>query len=122
MFTSQPGGKATSVLGIVCDGFGREIWAQVQLPLPDGNLIPHDSSLLSAQLYYRRSFWRDNTNNSADNIPQVGRNCADNPSLRHSSTNRVYLLPTSALRLVLNDAFLNGGVETRSSLDNELQG
>jgi hypothetical protein len=45
------------ILGIERDGFGGKIRAKIQLLLPGGNLIPHNaSSLLSAQLHYRRSF------------------------------------------------------------------
>jgi hypothetical protein len=83
-FLLQPSGKAASVLGIERNGFSREIRAQVQLLLPSGNLIPHDSPLLSVQLYYRRSFWRYTATNAADNIPQRGGNCADNASFRSS--------------------------------------
>ncbi len=74
MFLLQLGGKAASILGIERDGFSREVWSQVQLLLPDGNLIPYNVSLLSAQLHYRRSFFGDNCANSADNIPHLGRN------------------------------------------------
>jgi hypothetical protein len=88
MLLLQPGGKAAGVLGIEGDGFDREIWTKVQFFLPGGNLIPHNSSLLSVQLYYRHSFRRDNTRNSADNIPHREENCADNPPSRHSSTDR----------------------------------
>src|SRR6266702_6367393 len=69
MFLLHPGGTAAGILGIEGDGFGREIRAKVQLLLPGGNLIPHHSSLLSAQLHYRRSVWQDTTVNCADNIP-----------------------------------------------------
>ncbi len=86
MFLLQPGGKATSILGIERNGFGGKIRALFQCLLPGGNLLPHDSSLLSAQLHYRHSFWRDSPRNSADNIPQMGSNCADKAPLRRSST------------------------------------
>src|SRR6266566_7525908 len=97
MFTLQPSGKAARILGIESDGFGREIRALGQRLLPDGNLIPHGSSLLSAQLPYRHSFWRDRLANSADNIPPERENCADkganlyrNPF--HPLETRLYML------------------------------
>src|SRR6266516_2370988 len=92
MFLLQPASKAASVLRIERDGFGREIWALFQYLLPGGNLMPHDFSLLSAQFYYRRSFWGDSARNSADTIPPVGGNCADKPPLRRSSIHRTLKL------------------------------
>src|SRR5258707_1242103 len=88
VFTLEPGGKATSILRIECNRFGRQIRTMAKSLLPGSNLIPHGSSLLSAQLDYRRSFWRDSARNSADNIPPGKGNCADKAPLRHSSTDR----------------------------------
>jgi hypothetical protein len=58
-------------------------------------------SLLSVQLHYRRSFSGDSARNSADNIPQEGRNCADNPSFR-SSPSEKYL---SDNKMVVTNAY-----------------
>src|SRR5207247_9736606 len=93
VFTQELGGKATSILRIECNGFGRQIRTRVKSLLPGSNLIPHGSSLLSAQLDYRRSFWRDNARNSADNIPPRRRNCADKPAFRRSPTDGVQTMP-----------------------------
>ncbi len=84
LFTLEPGSKAAHILGIQRNGFGRKVWAKAQRLLPSSNLMPHNSSLLSAQLDSRRSFWRDSTRNSADTIPQAGGNCADKTRYRSS--------------------------------------
>ncbi len=39
------------------NGFRRQIGTKGKRLLPSSNLMPHDISLLSAQLHYRHSFW-----------------------------------------------------------------
>lgn len=56
MLMLQPGHKAAGILCVEGNGFGGEIRATMQLFLPSSNFMPHESSLLSAQLDYRRSF------------------------------------------------------------------
>src|SRR5258708_33317627 len=56
MFILEPGSKAAHILGIQRNGFGCQIRALDECLLPGSNLMPHDSSLLSAQLDYRPSF------------------------------------------------------------------
>src|SRR5260370_39006064 len=95
MLMLQPGGKASGILRVEGDGFGRKIRTRFQGFLPVRNLLPHGSSLLSAEFHYQASFSRDRSPHSADNIPQEEGNCADKLAFRHSSTNHVSLLPRS---------------------------
>src|SRR5215471_16611873 len=84
LFLLQPDGEAAGILGIERNGFGRQIGTTVQLLLPCSDFIPHDGSMLSAQLHYRHSFWRDTSYDSADNIPHSWENCADKPAFGSS--------------------------------------
>lgn len=39
MFTVQPGGKASHILGVECNQFGNQIVTKIQLLLPRSDLI-----------------------------------------------------------------------------------